>query len=130
MGSEQRVKQGDLELYRAIVGEVEVSKKYDHKGCPKCGVGPASNQPPKFEKKFCYGLEPGLGRVLVGFADCRLVGPHLHGTCAVCGFSWFERCMDDDLMRDGRGGLRHDESVADDGTTVRERPKVLTMVPS
>ena len=123
MGREQRTQQGDLERFKAIAGEIRRAHIFDSGGCPRCG-GPA-----RFKKKYCYGLEPDLGRVLVGFEDCRLVGPHLHSECEVCGFHWFERTNDDDMMRDGRGALRFDEVVSEDGEIVRTKGGLRVLPP-
>ena len=113
MPSEQRVKAGEARRQQQISGDLLRAGVYNAR-CPQCGA------PPQFKKTYCYGIEPDLQRVVMGFQECPWIGPHLHCVCAVCDFGWFERCASDDLMRDGRGGLRFDETVNEDGEIVRK----------
>src|SRR3990172_1444766 len=113
MGHEERqnreLTERERERYRKLTGEIRRAGCFNQDGCPKCGV---KNQ---MTKKFCYGIEPDLRKVLFGFPECPLIGPHLHGECAVCGFVWFERTQDDLADLPGRGGLRFDEMLDETG---------------
>lgn len=122
MPSEQRIKAGEAERNRQIQGPIQRAHVHDQGGCPACGV------PNKLIKKWCYGIEPDLGRIVFGFDGCNVVGPHLHGECAVCGFVWLERTHSDQSDLDGRGALRFDEELGEGGTVIRTAPnKVLAM---
>jgi len=120
MPSEQKIKQGEFDRHRRIAGDIRRSGVFDQEGCPRCGFK-------QYKKTFCYGLEPDMGRVVNGFEWCRCVGPHLHGECAACTFAWLERTKDDQLEREGRGAIRFDETLGQNGEIIPLAPGLLLL---
>ena len=119
---EQKIRAQETARFKAMAGALRRAGQHDA-GCPKCGA-------PQLAKKFCYGLEPDLGRVLHGFPNCEVIGPHLHASCVACEFAWMERTRDDDLMIDGRGAIRHDEEQGEDGRLTRRGPRLVEAAPA
>ena len=107
--ADQRRMQSEMEQMEAQkveqhfrqIGCLKGHGRYDT-DCPKCGQATIG-------KVYCTGREPGQTTNL----ECYILGPHLHAQCGTCKYVWVEHTKDDELDRDWRGGLRHDEVLVD-----------------
>lgn len=105
------------ERHFRYVGAIKRHGIYDS-GCPKCGQATIG-------KVHCPGRERDERDPVA--LQCYILGDHLHAQCGTCKFVWIERCKDDDLDMDARGGKRADEMIVDGQVHAIELPSAAAI---